>query len=310
MDFNTFKAGIDLLSDYVFLIILWDWGEPFINPQIYDMIKYAKSKGIQILSSTNGHYFAKKENAEKLIDSGIDSIIVAIDGITQDTYQQFRDSGNLEQALQGIRNLVDYKRAQQSQNPIINFRFIVTRNNEHEIEDVKRLAFSLGVDALTFKTLNPYEIYAEHESDKKMSYQNLIPEDKKYQRFEYRTSGGIKSRIKRKPTCTRFWDCLSIRWDGEVCICTYDYKNKYLFGNINKNSIRDIWSTGLHRSIRRKFKSNWEGIEICRNCTNAYVGGSCKGETIRAVYYNPEVAELFRDPEQPAKVKPLNGVES
>lgn len=305
MDMTTFKSSIDAVADYLLLIILWDWGEPFLNPRVYDMIAYAKSKGIKVLSSTNAHVFAKKANAEKLIASGLDSIITAVDGITPDTYEDFRQSGSLELALQGIRNLVECKKAQRSQTPLINFRFIVTRKNEHELEEVKRLAVLLGVDALTIKTLNPYDIYKENRAKNMAAYHDLIPEDICYQRFEYTNIGEERVRINRDPTCTRFWDCMTVRWDGNISICTYDYKGRYLFGNINKDSLIDIWNSDSYRSMRRKFTSDWQDIEICQNCTNSFIGGSSKGETIIAVYYNNSVAELFSEPEQPAKIKPL-----
>jgi len=67
MDFALFKKIIDEIGDYVFLILLWDWGEPFLNPSIYEMISYARQKGIRTVSSTNGHSFTQIENADKLV---------------------------------------------------------------------------------------------------------------------------------------------------------------------------------------------------------------------------------------------------
>ena len=106
MDFNLYKKFIDEIGDYVFLILLWDWGEPFLNPSIYEMISYAKQKGIKLVSSTNGHLFKEKEQADKLIASGLDTIIFAVDGISQETYEPYRQGGSLESVLQGIRTVV------------------------------------------------------------------------------------------------------------------------------------------------------------------------------------------------------------
>jgi len=305
MDFELFKKSIDEIGDYVFLIILWDWGEPFVNPAIYDMIAYAKKRNIGIISSTNAHVFAKEKNAKKLIKSGIDSIIVAIDGIHQDTYERFRQTGKLETALEGVRNLVAAKRALKSQTPLINFRFIVTKNNEHEIPELKNLVRTLGVDVLTIKTLNPYDFYSESSSKKQTYYDSLLPQDARYHRFRYEGSVANRHRIRRNPKCTRAWDCLTIHWNGVVCLCTYDYKAKYILGNVKTNTINDVWFGAPIRSIRRKFKNDWEQIDLCRNCTNSFEGGGCDGETIVEVLYNPAVANLFSRPENPEKVKPL-----
>ena len=305
MDFALFKKTIDEIGDYVFLIILWDWGEPFVNPAVYDMIAYAKKRNINLISSTNAHVFAKEENAKKLVASGIDSIIVAIDGIKQDTYERFRQTGKLETALKGTRNLVAMKRTLNSQTPLINFRFIVTKNNEHEIPDVKKLAKSLEVDALTIKTLNPYDFYAECSLKRQKYYDRLLPQNTRYQRFIYEGHAGDRHRIKRNPKCTRAWDCLTIHWNGVVCLCTYDYKEKYIHGNVKTNTINNVWFGAPIRSIRRKFKNDWEQIDLCRNCTNSFEGGGCEGETIVEVLYNQSVADVFSNPENPEKVKPL-----
>lgn len=305
MDFELFKKSIDEIGDYVLLIILWDWGEPFVNPAIYDMIAYAKKRNIGIISSTNAHVFAKKDNAKKLIKSGIDSIIVAIDGINQDTYERFRQTGKLETALKGVRNLVAAKRALNSQTPLINFRFIVTKHNEHEIPELKKLVRSLGVDVLTIKTLNPYDFYSESSSKKQTYYDRLLPQDSRYQRFRYEGPVEDRHRIKRSPKCTRAWDCLTIHWNGVVCLCTYDYKEKYIHGNVKTNTIKNVWFGTPIRSIRRNFKNDWEQIDLCRNCTNSFKGGGCDGETIVEVLYSPAVADLFSRPENPEKIKPL-----
>lgn len=305
MNFEFFKKCIDEIGDYVFFIILWDWGEPFINPAIYDMIAYAKRKGIKIVSSTNGHVFAKEANAEKLINSGIDSIIVAIDGTTQETYEHFRKSGSLDTALQGARNLVAYKRTINSPTPIINLRFIVMKHNEHEIPEMKRLAKSLNVDVLTIKTLNPYDIYSENRDEKQAYYNTYLPDAEHYKRFEYVGHGINRHRVRRKPTCNKLWDGLNIRWNGTLSLCSYDYKETYALGDAKTDTIKHIWSGPSYRAIRRQFRSDWEQIQICNHCTYAYKGGSCDGETIVEVLYSPTSAELFVKPENPDKVKTL-----
>jgi radical SAM protein with 4Fe4S-binding SPASM domain len=305
MDLELFKKIIDEVGDYVLLIILWDWGEPFVNPAIYDMIAYAKKYNINVISSTNAHAFAKQENAKKLIKSGIDSIIVAIDGIHQGTYERFRKTGKLDTALQGVHNLVAAKRDLKSPTPLINFRFIATRHNEKEIPELKKLAKSLGVDVLTIKTLNPYEFYSENVSKRQTYYEEVLPQDPRYQRFNYKGPLGNRQRIKRNPKCTRAWDCLTIHWDGIVGHCTYDYKDKYIYGNVKSDTIDNVWFRSSMPSIRKWYKGGWKNIDLCRNCTNTFEGGACDGETIVQVFYSRAVADLFSKPENPEKVQPL-----
>lgn len=305
MELDLFKRSIDELGDYTLLIILWDWGEPFVNPDIYDMIAYAKQKNIKIISSTNAHVFSDKENAEKLIKSGIDSIILAIDGIKQNTYEFFRQSGNLETAMEGARNIVAAKKALNSQSPLINLRFIVTKHNENEIPELREIARTLGVDTLSLKTLNPYESYAELREDRFEFFEGILPTEEKYQRYKYNRDENGLQRIPRPPPCHKLWDCMAIRWNGVVPICTYDYREKIVIGNLRDQSVKDIWGSALIRSFRKRFKNDYRQIDLCNNCTFAFKGGSCDGETISEVFYNDSVADLFSNPENPEKVKPL-----
>ena len=132
MDFRIFQKVVDEVGEYVFFILLWDWGEPFLNPQIYDMIRYARERGIKLVSSTNGHLFAQSDHAERVVRSGLDTLIVALDGITQESYEKYRQGGELDAVLTGIRTIVAWKRALNSDTPVINLRFLVMRHNEHD----------------------------------------------------------------------------------------------------------------------------------------------------------------------------------
>lgn len=305
MDFELFKNIIDTIGDYLFMIVMFNWGEPFMNPAIYDMIAYARRRDIKIVSSTNAHMFAKQENAEKLIKSGIDVIAVAIDGIKQETYERFRETGCLETALKGVRNLVAAKHAMNSKTTLINLRFIPMRHNEHEIPELKKLAKSLGVDVLSIKTLNPYGCYSDEVSEDPAYYEKSLTTDERYHRFKYEGLSVNRSRIRRNPPCIKLWDCMTIVWNGDVCLCAFDYRNKYDIGNIRANSIQNVWNGTQIRSIRQQFGKDYQKIPLCKNCTYSFVGGSLDGEIIREVFYNQSVANVFSAPENPEKVKPL-----
>jgi len=305
MEFDLFKKTIDEIGDYALFLILWDWGEPFVNPAVYEMIRYAKKHNIFIISSTNAHMFAEDDNARKLIESGIDSIIISIDGIKQETYEHYRQKGKLETALKGVRNIVAARKAMDSQTPLITFRFIVTKHNENEISELKKLARTLGVDILAIKTLSPFNFYPENIIKKQKNYAELMPQETLYQRYNYAGSAGDRDRIRRKPRCTRMWDCLTVHWNGAVCLRTYDYKDQYICGNVKTDAIKNIWFDSPMRSLRRNFREDSEQIDLCRNCTNSFEGGACDGENVVEVLYNPAIADLFAKSENPEKVKPL-----
>lgn len=287
MDFELFKKVIDEIGDYIFTMLLWDWGEPFLNRSVYEMITYAKRKDIKIISSTNGHLFSLPENADRLIRSGLDSIIFAVDGVTQETYERYRQGGTLETALQGVRNVVDRKKALGLKTPFVIFRFIVMRHNEHEIPMVKDLANFLGVDALSLKTMNPYsqDPYVGIQTDMKEKAHDFLPENRRYHRFKYDSTNSNRIRLKRNP-CRHLWNTSTIHCGGAVSPCTYDPKEKQVLGELSINTFRDIWLGAEYRNMRRQFRKDWERIDYCRECSYAYKGGCCSsGETTAAVFF-------------------------
>ncbi len=292
MDFVLYKKIIDEIGKYVFLILLWDWGEPFLNPSIYEMISYAKQKGIKIVSSTNGHVFKKREQADKLIASGIDSIIFAMDGINQETYEPYRQGGSLESVLQGIRTVVTRKRDLKSTTPLVNLRFIVMKHNEHEIPALKVLAKSLEVDALTLKTLNPVnqDPYSENPSEARI-HNEFLPKDDRYRRFKYAPNGHDVVRVKRNP-CKQLWNNPVIHWSGAVCSCTYDPKERYILGNLRDRTFEEIWNGTSYRELRRRFRRDWNQLPLCCDCSYAYEGGNCGREIIAdALFFNTKCGE-------------------
>jgi len=282
MRFSTFKKFIDETQAYLLLIVLWDWGEPFLNPKIYKMISYAKERNIKIVSSTNGHVFADKNHAEKVVKSGLDSIIFAVDGTSQSTYERYRKGGKLDTIVTGIQNVVAAKKTLQSKTPIINLRFIAMKHNEHEIPQLRDFARSLGVDAVTLKTLNPHsdgKIIANEE------YGNqFIPENPSYRRFKY--DNQTHSRIRRRINlCKDLWNSPALHSDGKVCLCTFDTNAKYVFGDITQQNFREIWKGDLYLSMRRQFRNNYQQIPICADCTFAFEGGTCNTETIAQAHF-------------------------
>ena len=102
---DFFRKTIDELHEQLIYLIFYFQGEPYINPGFLDMVKYAKDKGIYTITSTNGH-FLNDANAKKTIESGLDRMIISVDGTTQETYENYRKEGNLESVLQGARNIV------------------------------------------------------------------------------------------------------------------------------------------------------------------------------------------------------------
>ena len=176
---DFFRKTIDeLYTDLVYLIFYFQ-GEPYINPDFLSMVKYASDKGIYTITSTNGH-FLNEENAKKTIESGIDRVIISVDGTTQEVYENYRKAGKLETVLQGARNLVKWKKALNSNTPHIIFQFLVVKPNEHQIPEIYKLAKEIGVDEVKLKTAQVYDYKYGNE---------LIPDIEKFSRYAKQADG-------------------------------------------------------------------------------------------------------------------------
>ena len=177
---NFFKETIDQLAKELWYLVFYFQGEPYLNPDFLDMVKYASSKKIYTATSTNAHYLSE-ENAKRTIESGLDRLIISIDGTTQEVYQQYRIGGNLEKVIEGTKNIVKWKKAMKSKTPFIVFQFLVVKPNEHQIEDVKQLAKQIGVDDVWFKTAQVYDFANDPNK--------LIPSIDKYSRYRKTKNG-------------------------------------------------------------------------------------------------------------------------
>jgi MoaA/NifB/PqqE/SkfB family radical SAM enzyme len=127
---SFFRRTIDEIHRDLIYLIFYFQGEPYLNPAFLDMVSYASAKGIYTATSTNAHYLTA-ENARRTVESGLDRLIISIDGTTQEVYQQYRVGGKLEKVIAGAREIVKWKREMKSKTPFIIFQFLVVRPNEH-----------------------------------------------------------------------------------------------------------------------------------------------------------------------------------
>ena len=255
---DFFKETIDQLSDELLYLVFYFQGEPYLNPSFLDMVKYASSKKIYTATSTNAHYLTE-ENAKRTVESGLDRLIISIDGTTQDVYQQYRVGGKLEKVLQGARNIVKWKKELKSKTPFVFFQFLVVKPNEHQIEDVKRLAKEIGVDEVRFKTAQVYD----YENDPN----NLIPTTDKYSRYKKNEQGEIQFKNSLQNHCWRLWHATVISWDGLVVPCCFDKDAQHKLGDLKGKPFKDIWHDEAYTHFRKNMLVSRKNIDICANCS-------------------------------------------
>ena len=254
---DFFRKVIDEQYRRLMYLIFYFQGEPYINPKFLDMVKYAHRKGVYTITSTNGH-FLTPENARKTVESGLDRILISIDGSTQEVYEQYRKEGTLETVLEGARNLVNAKREAGSSTPHIVFQMLVVRPNEHQIEDVRQLAREIGVDEVKLKTAQIYDYQQGHE---------LIPTQSKYSRYYPDDAGTWHVKNKLLNQCWKLWHACVITWDGIVVPCCFDKDAVQRLGDLREKSFLEIWTGPAYQQFRTQLLQGRDQIDICTNCT-------------------------------------------
>ena len=257
MPLANFKQLIDEIAPYAYYVELYNWGEPFLHPQIFEMIHYASTKRISVRLSSNFNYFSEKMAVEA-IKSGLDAIIVSLDGATQETYEKYRRKGNLTKVLENIRMLVKEKKRANSSLPFITLRMLVNRYNESEIEAMRELAHDLGVDAFTIGTLFI-------DTTNRDQVNEWLPKNESLSFYSYSSE-----ELQNVWSCSDLWESMAINWDGGLAPCCWLHDEEHDFGNVFEHSIKEIWNSQPYIVSRRIFSSNRkkEGqlLTICTTC--------------------------------------------
>lgn len=255
---DFFTKTIDEIHRELLYLIFYFQGEPYLNPAFLDMVKYASSKGIYTATSTNAHYL-NDAAAKRTVESGLDRLIISIDGTTQDVYKQYRVGGNIEKVLAGAKNIVKWKKELNSKTPFVFFQFLVVKPNEHQIEDIKRLAKEVGVDEVRFKTAQVYD----YENDPNQ----LIPANEKFSRYKKNTDGSYKAKNKLANRCWKMQHSNVITWDGLVVPCCFDKDAMHRLGNLKNQSFKEIWHNENYIQFRSELMKSRKNIDICANCS-------------------------------------------
>ena len=255
---DFFRDTIDQLHKEVFYLIFYFQGEPYLNPDFLNMVQYASQKGMYTATSTNAHYLTD-DNARKTVESGLDRLIISIDGTTQEVYEQYRVGGKLDKVLEGARNIVKWKKELKSKTPFVFFQFLVVKPNEHQLEEVKHLAKEVGVDEVRYKTAQVYD----YENDP----HQLIPTIGKYSRYRKNKEGKTVVKNALNNHCWRLWHAPVITWDGLVVPCCFDKDAEHRLGDLTSKSFQDIWHDKNYQQFRKDVIKGRANIDICSNCS-------------------------------------------
>ena len=247
MHFDLYKQTVDEIKDHCIWLSLYSWGEPFLNKEIDRYVAYASEANIATIISSNLNKPLTPDMAERLVRSGLDVLIVSLDGTTQEVYDVYRVGGHLDRVLDNMRLLSQKKKELGSSTPYMEWQFIVMRQNEHQVAEARRMAGEMGVDGIVFKKVDfPHGMEDENLVERwapveARSYRKEQPFDK-----PYRENGA---------RCWRLWRSGVVNWDGGYAPCCYLNDASDDFGDIKENSIKEIWNNEQYVTARGLFKN-------------------------------------------------------
>jgi len=241
MTLEQFKGIVDQTKKIIKYIVLWGLGEPTLVPDLDKMISYASKNKILVITSIHANNLKHNENI-RLIKAKPYKIIFAIDGLCQQTYKIYRRGGNYKKAYNNLVDCIKIKKKIGQKYPLIYWQFLLMNHNEHEVPGLIERSKEIGVDGLMLKKYTS-------------GVEKFAPQDPKYNRNEPKEKKYECKFLKERPM---------IFFNGDVSVCSHDFKMKYIVGNIFKEKFVDLWNNNRFTKFRQNYYKDL--IPECNTC--------------------------------------------
>lgn len=264
LSYEQYKILFDKIKEHALVVSLYNHGEPLLNPEVFSIIEHTHRNGVGTNISSNFNW-PQPVDINDFIRSGLDYVTVSLDGVTQDSYQQYRVRGDVSEVFDNLRRLLSAKKALKSTTPFVEWQFVVFKHNENEMTEARKLASDLGVDLLRFVSPGvPPEDMHNAQLQEKWMPENPLYWERNPKLVEER--GYLFDR-----TCFYLYRSMFIYPGGGVTPCCFAHDDEQDFGNLYTNSVSEIWNNKKYRSARMLFTKTVpreERVEtICDKCT-------------------------------------------
>jgi radical SAM protein with 4Fe4S-binding SPASM domain len=262
MDPAAFERVWNEVGPYLLTASLWGWGEPLLHPQLAEILRIARRHGVATLLSTNGMPLANPAVRAALLDYPPATLIVAIDGLTDETNTRYRIGAKLETILEGVKALVRERAVRQQHGPDLQLRFIAMRHNEHEVARLESFAREHGFDRVTIRSIVLHDVTGAVDVQR-----GLEPDAEQLQPHPFgRGERGHHPGF----VCTMpFW-FPSIQADGGIVGCEQDHSGQQRMGKVEGTTgFRAIWFGRRAADVRRTIRDNPMSLSFCRTCPYA-----------------------------------------
>jgi radical SAM protein with 4Fe4S-binding SPASM domain len=244
-----------ILDDAVFFTepSWFHWfGEPLMNPKLFDQIDIAKSKVPNLGISTNATLLSEK-NARKILASPLDTLMIAIDGASKEVYERIRKgSFDFEEVQENAMRFLRLKRELGKTKPHTILSIIIMDETAQELDAFKQFWTEQGADEILIK---PFVTWAGQSNE------TFIP---------LATPMSRKQRELLRPhPCKLLWESVVITWDGRVVPCCYDFDAKSVMGDLKTQTLDEIWNADAYVEMRKAELEKRNFSPLCANCSDA-----------------------------------------
>ena len=242
LSLDEFVRGFEPFAPWSLLVSFQMFGEPTINPDLSAMVRHAHQAGAGTYVSTNLQAASEKTLAD-LLNSGLDLLTVALDAATKETYEEMKPGGDYDRLLGNLEFIFRRKRSI-ARPPAIGFQVLVTRKNEKELPQIRRMALDRGADYLDFKpTYLP-------------GLPDWVPVNPKY-RFDRYVTDDVR--------CSMPWTSLTLLADGAYFPCCA-YPGDFRLEAATGDPLKSVWNGPALQEIRRGIAQG-DPAALCRGCS-------------------------------------------
>jgi radical SAM protein with 4Fe4S-binding SPASM domain len=262
MSMETYRAILDRIRRYAIVVSAYNLGEPFLNPRLLDFIELTQACNVGTNLSSHFNWPASVD-AKDIVRSGLEYITASIDGVSAETYREYRVGGDLELALANLAALTAARRELSRSTPFIEWQFMVFRHNEHELPKARDLAMKLGVDHLRFVP----PTFPPELTDDPAVRDRWLPSNPLFRTFDPALAG--QRGYIRSQRCFYLYRTLTVDPDGSVVPCCFARKPEHTFDNLLAHPLEEVWNNGSYRSARALFSKHAAGRPrvLCDDCS-------------------------------------------
>lgn len=271
MEMNEFKRYVKSLESSLYLIKFYNYGEPFLNSELPEMISYAKKKKISLQVNSNLNVLTY-DYAKRIVESGLDTLVVSFDGLTQESYSAYRKGGDINIVKKNIDIINEIKEKSGKNNPKIILQFLITKYNESEYDKVKE--YAKKINAEFFPSPITLDVNNKEQREK------WLPENESYCRYDMKKTKKIKTKPDKK--CGFLWNDVVINVDGGIAPCCHLFYKSMDYGNLNDNTFNEIWNNKMFVNSRKIFRTHKTPKDsfACARCINTNAFGDIDQDLI------------------------------